>query len=121
MEALKDAGLASGKTNDPAEWMLPEQYRDTSGICVREYLSRHGCGPGWARAFVAWEPPRPKRRSRMRLCPLTIAGTEQSQMARAAASSTTSTFKVNARQLLQQYSNSAFTVPPWTANTLRPN
>jgi 3-oxoacyl-(acyl-carrier-protein) synthase len=32
MEALKSAGLVSGKTNDPKEWMLPEQYRDTSGV-----------------------------------------------------------------------------------------
>jgi 3-oxoacyl-(acyl-carrier-protein) synthase len=32
MEALKDAGLVSGRTNDPAEWMLPEQYRDTTGV-----------------------------------------------------------------------------------------
>jgi len=31
MEALKDAGLVSGKSNDPKEWVLPEQYRDTTG------------------------------------------------------------------------------------------
>jgi hypothetical protein len=31
-EALKDAGLVSGRTNDRAEWMLPEQYRDTTGV-----------------------------------------------------------------------------------------
>lgn len=32
MEALKSAGLVSGKTNDPKEWMLPEQYRDCTGV-----------------------------------------------------------------------------------------
>ena len=32
LEALKSAGLVSGKTNDPAEWKLPEQYRDTTGV-----------------------------------------------------------------------------------------
>lgn len=32
LEALKDAGLVSGKSNDPKEWMLPEQYRDTTGV-----------------------------------------------------------------------------------------
>lgn len=32
MEALKSAGLVSGKSNDAAEWMLPEQYRDSTGV-----------------------------------------------------------------------------------------
>ena len=32
LEALKDAGLVSGKSNDPKEWMLPEQYRDSTGV-----------------------------------------------------------------------------------------
>lgn len=32
MEALKSAGLVSGKSNDPKEWMLPEQYRDCTGV-----------------------------------------------------------------------------------------
>ena len=32
MEALKDAGLVSGKTNDASEWKLPEEYRDTTGV-----------------------------------------------------------------------------------------
>jgi len=32
LEALKSAGLVSGKSNDPQEWMLPEQYRDTTGV-----------------------------------------------------------------------------------------
>lgn len=32
MEALKSAGLVSGKSNDPTEWMLPEQYRDSTGV-----------------------------------------------------------------------------------------
>lgn len=32
MEALKDAGLVSGLSNDPSEWMLPERYRDTTGV-----------------------------------------------------------------------------------------
>jgi 3-oxoacyl-(acyl-carrier-protein) synthase len=32
MEALKSAGLVSGKSNDPSEWMLPEQFRDTTGV-----------------------------------------------------------------------------------------
>jgi hypothetical protein len=32
MEALKSAGLVSGKSNDPAEWLLPEQYRDSTGV-----------------------------------------------------------------------------------------
>lgn len=32
LEALKDAGLVSGKSNDPAEWKLPEQYRDSTGV-----------------------------------------------------------------------------------------
>lgn len=32
LEALKSAGLVSGKTNDPSEWKLPEQYRDTTGV-----------------------------------------------------------------------------------------
>lgn len=32
MEALKNAGLISGKSNDPKEWMLPEQYRDNTGV-----------------------------------------------------------------------------------------
>lgn len=32
MEALKSAGLVSGKSNDPTEWMLAEQYRDTTGV-----------------------------------------------------------------------------------------
>jgi len=32
MEALKNAGLVSGKSNDPDEWRLPEQYRDTTGV-----------------------------------------------------------------------------------------
>lgn len=32
MEALKSAGLVSGKSNDPSEWMLPEQFRDSTGV-----------------------------------------------------------------------------------------
>jgi 3-oxoacyl-(acyl-carrier-protein) synthase len=32
LEALKDAGLVSGRSNDPKEWLLPEQYRDTTGV-----------------------------------------------------------------------------------------
>jgi hypothetical protein len=32
MEALKSAGLVSGKSNDPTEWVLPEQYRDSTGV-----------------------------------------------------------------------------------------
>jgi hydroxymethylglutaryl-CoA synthase len=32
MEALKNAGLVSGTSNDPNEWMLPEQFRDTTGV-----------------------------------------------------------------------------------------
>jgi len=32
MEALKDAGLISGKTNKPSEWMLPDKYRDCTGV-----------------------------------------------------------------------------------------
>lgn len=32
MEALKSAGLVSGKSNDPSEWKLPEKYRDTTGV-----------------------------------------------------------------------------------------
>lgn len=32
MEALKSAGLVKGSTNDPAEWKLPEQYRDSTGV-----------------------------------------------------------------------------------------
>ena len=32
MEALKNAGLVSGKSNDPSEWKLPEQYRDSTGV-----------------------------------------------------------------------------------------
>ncbi|KAI2497300.1 hydroxymethylglutaryl-CoA synthase [Fragilaria crotonensis] len=32
MEALKSAGLVRGKSADPAEWKLPEQYRDTTGV-----------------------------------------------------------------------------------------
>lgn len=32
LEALKDAGLVSGKSNDPEDWKLPEQYRDSTGV-----------------------------------------------------------------------------------------
>jgi 3-oxoacyl-(acyl-carrier-protein) synthase len=32
MEALKSAKLVTGRTADPHEWMLPEQYRDTTGV-----------------------------------------------------------------------------------------
>jgi hypothetical protein len=32
MEALKSAGLVKGTTNDPTDWMLPEQYRDSTGV-----------------------------------------------------------------------------------------
>jgi 3-oxoacyl-(acyl-carrier-protein) synthase len=32
LEALKNAGLVSGKSSDPEEWMLPEQYRDSTGV-----------------------------------------------------------------------------------------
>jgi hypothetical protein len=32
LEALKSAGLVSGKSNDPSEWMLPERYRNTTGV-----------------------------------------------------------------------------------------
>jgi hypothetical protein len=32
MEALKSAGLVKGTTNDPADWKLPEQYRDSTGV-----------------------------------------------------------------------------------------
>ncbi|KAL3924205.1 MAG: hypothetical protein SGILL_001182 [Bacillariaceae sp.] len=32
MEALKSAGLVSGKSNDASEWNLPEQYRDSTGV-----------------------------------------------------------------------------------------
>jgi 3-oxoacyl-(acyl-carrier-protein) synthase len=32
MEALKDAGLVSGRSSDPKEWLLPEQYRDSTGV-----------------------------------------------------------------------------------------
>jgi hypothetical protein len=32
MEALKSAGLVAGKSNDPKEWLLPEKYRDSTGV-----------------------------------------------------------------------------------------
>jgi len=32
LEALKSAGLVSGKTNDAKDWVLPEQYRDSTGV-----------------------------------------------------------------------------------------
>jgi len=32
MEALKNAGLVSGITNNPEDWKLPEKYRDTTGV-----------------------------------------------------------------------------------------
>jgi 3-hydroxy-3-methylglutaryl CoA synthase len=32
LEALKSAGLVCGKSNDPKEWVLPEQYRDSTGV-----------------------------------------------------------------------------------------
>jgi 3-oxoacyl-(acyl-carrier-protein) synthase len=32
MEALKSAGLVTGNSADPAEWKLPERYRDTTGV-----------------------------------------------------------------------------------------
>ena len=32
LEALKSAGLVSGKSNDPKEWVLPEQYRESTGV-----------------------------------------------------------------------------------------
>jgi len=32
MEALKDAGLVSGKSSDPSEWCLPEEFRDSTGV-----------------------------------------------------------------------------------------
>ncbi len=32
MEALKSAGLVSGKSNDPSEWKLSEKYRDSTGV-----------------------------------------------------------------------------------------
>ena len=32
LEALKSAGLVSGNSNDPSEWKLPEQYRDSTGV-----------------------------------------------------------------------------------------
>jgi hypothetical protein len=32
MEALKSAGLVSGKSNDASEWKLPEKYRDSTGV-----------------------------------------------------------------------------------------
>ncbi|GKY98380.1 hypothetical protein MPSEU_000795600 [Mayamaea pseudoterrestris] len=32
MEALKDAGLVSGQSNDPNEWKLPEQFRNSTGV-----------------------------------------------------------------------------------------
>ncbi len=32
LEALKSAGLVPGRSNDPAEWKLPEKYRETTGV-----------------------------------------------------------------------------------------
>jgi hydroxymethylglutaryl-CoA synthase len=32
LEALKNAGLVRGRSNNPEEWKLPEQYRDTTGV-----------------------------------------------------------------------------------------
>lgn len=32
MEALKSAGLVKGRSNDPMEWKIPEQYRDSTGV-----------------------------------------------------------------------------------------
>lgn len=32
LEALKSAGLVTGRTNDLREWELPEAYRDTTGV-----------------------------------------------------------------------------------------
>ena len=32
LEALKSAGLVSGNSSDKEEWMLPEQYRDGTGV-----------------------------------------------------------------------------------------
>ncbi|KAL7508844.1 hypothetical protein ACHAXN_005918 [Cyclotella atomus] len=32
LEALKSAGLVSGRSNDPSEWKIPERYRDTTGV-----------------------------------------------------------------------------------------
>ena len=32
MEALKSAGLVSGKSSDPKDWMLPEKFKDTTGV-----------------------------------------------------------------------------------------
>jgi hypothetical protein len=61
MEALKDAGLVSGRTNDPAEWMLATRTISRyDRCCVRAlFLSRHGCGRGGSerrqRERVAYE------------------------------------------------------------------
>ena len=32
LEALKSAGLVPGRSPDPAEWKLPERYRDGTGV-----------------------------------------------------------------------------------------
>lgn len=32
LEALKSAGLVSGNSSDPEEWVLPEHYRDRTGV-----------------------------------------------------------------------------------------
>uniref|UniRef100_A0A7S2LNP4 Hydroxymethylglutaryl-CoA synthase n=1 Tax=Leptocylindrus danicus TaxID=163516 RepID=A0A7S2LNP4_9STRA len=32
LEALKSAGLVTGRTNDPLEWRLKEEHRDTTGV-----------------------------------------------------------------------------------------
>ena len=32
MEALKSAGLVSGKSSDPGEWKIPERHRDSTGV-----------------------------------------------------------------------------------------
>ena len=32
LEALKSAGLVSGKSNERSEWVIPEKYRDSTGV-----------------------------------------------------------------------------------------
>ena len=55
LEALKSAGLVSGKSNDPAEWKLPEQYRDSTGVVYASSFPAMDAAVGGVMTFLQYK------------------------------------------------------------------
>jgi len=55
LEALKSACLVSGKTNDPSEWKLSEEYRDTTGVVYASSFPAMDAAVGEVMRFLQYK------------------------------------------------------------------